>query len=115
MFISVYILWVINLEFILKLIIKHNDWLLADMCPQAANDCALFLSFRWYSSSITSRPGVLHSISLYPEMECITPRFTRMIFSVYSAYEAFFICRFQVNCQRILSLTHGPTGRPRTS
>ena len=25
---------------------KHNDWLLADMCPQAANHCALFLSFR---------------------------------------------------------------------
>ena len=33
---------VIKLEFILKLIIKHNDWLLADMCPQATNHCTLF-------------------------------------------------------------------------
>ena len=33
---------VIKLEFILRLKIKRNDWLLADMCPQAANHCALF-------------------------------------------------------------------------
>ena len=33
---------VIKLEFNLKLKIKHNDWLLADTCPQAANHCALF-------------------------------------------------------------------------
>ena len=33
---------VIKLEFNLKLKIKRNDWLLADMCPQAANHCALF-------------------------------------------------------------------------
>ena len=33
---------VINLEFILKLKMKHVDWLLADTCPQAANHCALF-------------------------------------------------------------------------
>ena len=33
---------VIKLEFILKLKIKHNDWLLADTCLQAANHCALF-------------------------------------------------------------------------
>ena len=33
---------VIKLEFILGLKIKHNDWLLADKCPQAANHCALF-------------------------------------------------------------------------
>ena len=33
---------VMKLEFILKLIIKHNDWLLADTCPQVANRCALF-------------------------------------------------------------------------
>ena len=32
----------IKLKFILKLKIKRNDWLLADMCPQAANHCALF-------------------------------------------------------------------------
>ena len=31
-----------KLEFILKLKIKRNDWLLADTCPQAANHCALF-------------------------------------------------------------------------
>ena len=31
-----------KLEFILRLKIKHNDWLLADTCPQAANHCALF-------------------------------------------------------------------------
>ena len=33
---------VIKLEFILRLKIKRNDWLLADTCPQAANHCALF-------------------------------------------------------------------------
>ena len=33
---------VIKLEFILRLIIKRNDWLFADTCPQAANHCALF-------------------------------------------------------------------------
>ena len=33
---------VIKLEFILRLKIKHNDWLLVDTCPQAANHCALF-------------------------------------------------------------------------
>ena len=32
---------VIKLEFILRLKIKRNDWLLADTCPQAANHCAL--------------------------------------------------------------------------
>ena len=33
---------VIKLEFILRLKIKRNDELLADMCPKAANHCALF-------------------------------------------------------------------------
>ena len=33
---------VIKLKVILKLKIKHNEWLLADMCPQAANHCDLF-------------------------------------------------------------------------
>ena len=33
---------VIKLEFILRLEIKCNDWLLADTCPQAANHRALF-------------------------------------------------------------------------
>ena len=33
---------VIKLEYILRLKIKHNDWLLADTCPQAANHCVLF-------------------------------------------------------------------------
>ena len=33
---------VIKLESSLRLKIKLNDWLLADMCRQAANKCALF-------------------------------------------------------------------------
>ena len=33
---------VIKLEFILRLKIKRNDWLIADTCPQSANHCALF-------------------------------------------------------------------------
>ena len=33
-----------KLESILRLKIMRNDWLLADMCPQAANHCALFES-----------------------------------------------------------------------
>ena len=32
---------VIKLEFILRLKIKRNDWLIADTCPQAANHYAL--------------------------------------------------------------------------
>ena len=35
-------LGVLKLEFILRLKIKHNDWLLADTCLPAANHCALF-------------------------------------------------------------------------
>ena len=34
---------VIKLEYSLKLKVKHNDWLHADTCPQAANHCALLL------------------------------------------------------------------------
>ena len=55
---------VIELEFILRLKIKHNDWLLVDTCPQAANHYALFesetvlkfynLRDRYGSPSITS-------------------------------------------------------------
>ena len=33
---------VIKREFILRLKIKCNDWLIADTCPQSANHCALF-------------------------------------------------------------------------
>ena len=33
---------VIKLEYILRLKIKRNDWLIADTCPQAANHYALF-------------------------------------------------------------------------
>ena len=33
------------------------DWLLAGMCRQVANHCALFLSLRMNSSFITSAPG----------------------------------------------------------
>ena len=33
---------VIKLGYSLRLKIKHNDWLLADTCPQAANHCTLF-------------------------------------------------------------------------
>ena len=33
---------VIYLEYSLKLKIEHNDWLLADTCPQATNHCDLF-------------------------------------------------------------------------
>ena len=33
---------VIQLEFILKLKIKRNDWLFVDTCSEAANPCGLF-------------------------------------------------------------------------
>ena len=48
---------VIKLEFILRLKIKCNDWLLADTCPQAANHCAFFES-ETVLKFITSRPGI---------------------------------------------------------
>ena len=48
-----------KLDFILKLKIKRNVWLLVDTCPQAANQCTLFefetvlkfynLEPRWWS------------------------------------------------------------------
>ena len=47
---------VIKPEYSFRLKIRRNDWLLADMCPQAANHCAI-LSLRMNSSFITSRPG----------------------------------------------------------
>ena len=40
--VSIPCLEVIKLEFILRLKIKHYDWLLADTCPKAANHCAIF-------------------------------------------------------------------------
>ena len=46
---------VIKLEFILKLKIKHNDWLLADVSASSQSSCFI-LSLRLYSSFITSRP-----------------------------------------------------------
>ena len=61
---------VMKLEYILKLKIKCNDWLLADKCVQAVNHCVIFyvstsshslcfiLSSRIYSSFITSWPGL---------------------------------------------------------
>ena len=51
---------VIKHEFVLKLKIKRNDWLLAITCPQVANHCYFILSLRLYSSFITSGPGHTH-------------------------------------------------------
>ena len=50
---------VIKLKYSLRLKIKHNDWLLADTCPQATNHCDLFFGLRMNSSFITTRPGLL--------------------------------------------------------
>ena len=50
---------VIKLEFILRLKIKCNDWLIADTCPQAANHWAFILSLSLSSSFITSKSGLL--------------------------------------------------------
>ena len=47
---------VIKTEFILRLKIKRNDWLLVDMC---------ILSLRLYSSFITSRPDLYVHIYVY--------------------------------------------------
>ena len=56
---------VIKLEYILRLKIKRNDWLIADTCPQAANHYALFWVWEWTQVFITSRPGqVVGAISL---------------------------------------------------
>ena len=38
---------VIKLEYILRLKIKRNVWLIADTCPQAANHYALFWVWEW--------------------------------------------------------------------
>ena len=49
---------VIKLEFILRLKIKRNDWLLADTCVSAISQSLRFiLSLRMNSCFISSRPG----------------------------------------------------------
>ena len=48
-----------KLEFILRLKIKGNDWLIKDTCPKAAKHCAFILSPSLYSSFITSRPDLI--------------------------------------------------------
>ena len=47
---------VIKLEFILRLKIKRNDWLLADV--RKHQSLCFILSLRLYSSLITSRPDM---------------------------------------------------------
>ena len=54
---------VIKPEYIFRLKIKHNDWLLAEMCPQAHVSASsqwlcFILSLRMNSSFITSRPDL---------------------------------------------------------
>ena len=48
---------VIKLEFILKLKIKCNDWLLAAQVSSSSQSLCFILSLRLYSSFITSGPG----------------------------------------------------------
>ena len=48
---------VIKLEFILKLKIKRNDWLLAGHGSASSHSLRFILSFRLNSSFITSGPG----------------------------------------------------------
>ena len=48
---------IIKLEFILRLKIKRNDWLLADTCPQAANHSALFLLTNWFTDWFRITPS----------------------------------------------------------
>ena len=59
---------VIKLELIIKLKIKHNDWLLVDMCPQAANHCTLF----WFYSLAFS---IVISLKLYQNRDIARQRF----------------------------------------
>ena len=62
---------VIKLEYSLGLKIKRNDWLLAAMCPQAANHCALLahLSRRLIGELIVyqwlRRPASVRSLSTF--------------------------------------------------
>ena len=49
---------VIKLEVILRLKIKRNDWLLADMSA-SSQSLRLILNLRLFSSFITLRPGSL--------------------------------------------------------
>ena len=49
---------VIKLEFILRLIIKRNDWLLVDTCPQSANECFYFESktvLKFYNLEVSTK------------------------------------------------------------
>ena len=51
---------VIKLEFILKLKIKRNDWLLVDTCPQATNRYAFFefeTVLKFYNLEASSSKG----------------------------------------------------------
>ena len=61
---------VIKLEFILKLKVKCNDWLLADTCPQAANHCAHFITsrpdqfYQWQNRSICLSERLLSCLTV---------------------------------------------------
>ena len=49
---------VIKLEFILRLKIKRDDWLLADKCLQAANHCAVLKFYNLEAwEKISLEPG----------------------------------------------------------
>ena len=54
----------IKLEYSLRLKIKRNDLLLADMRPQAGQSLRFILSLRMNSSFITSRPGFNKSTAI---------------------------------------------------
>ena len=55
----------LELEFILRLKIKLNDWLLADTCPQTANHYALF--WVWDDLDIICRQSVIHYMDFFSQ------------------------------------------------
>ena len=66
---------VIKLEFILRLKIKLNDWLLADTCPQAANHCAFCFEsenvLKFYNLKAWAYLELLETTTLKPVLKLL--------------------------------------------
>ena len=87
---------VVKLQFILKLKIKRNDWLLADASNQSMR---FILSLRLYSSFITSRPGP-EVIKLFP---CLTQLSTKFILLIIVKMPTI-VGILTLKCQQLLAL-----------
>ena len=78
---------VIKLEFILRLKIKHNHWLLADTCAcghisASSQSLCFILSLKMYSGFITLRPGTSRTWNNIPYYSTVHIRSNCLFFAI---------------------------------